>query len=277
MPAELRIGMIGAGRMATALGQGWIRAGLITPEMLSAADPSPEARSRFAEATGARAVEDCRTVVDAADVVVLAVKPRDVPAAMAQLRDGLRPGVLVISIAAGVPLATLAAGLGSGVRLARIMPNTPCLVGQGASGYSLGAAATADDRELVQRLFGAVGLAIEVEERLLDAVTGLSGSGPAFAYLVIEALGEGGVRSGLNPEVATRLAAQTLRGAAEMVLATGQSPSALRDQVASPGGTTVAGLAVLEAAGVRAGLVQAVEAATRRSIELGSPSCPRFV
>jgi pyrroline-5-carboxylate reductase len=268
--SKLRIGLIGAGRMATVLGQGWIRAGLATPEALSAADPSAEARSRFSQATGARAVEDYRAVLDAADVLVLAVKPRDLPAAMASLRGGLREDLLVVSIAAGVPLAALVEGLGRDVRLARIMPNTPCLVGQGASGFCLAAGATDADRAMVERLFGAVGLAIEVDERLLDAVTGLSGSGPAFAYLVIEALSDGGVRSGLARDVATRLSAQTLRGAAEMVLATGQSPGELKEQVTSPGGTTVAGLAVLEAAEIRAALSAAVEAATRRSIELGT-------
>jgi len=264
-----RIGLIGAGRMATALGQGLVRAGLVSPENLTASDPSPEARARFADATGARAVEDNRAVAAAADVLVLAVKPRDLPPVMAQLR-GTVDKTLVVSIIAGARLATLADGLGAGVRLARVMPNNPCLVGQGASGFCLGPGATAADRETVEQILGAVGLAVEVDESLLDAVTGLSGSGPAFAYLVIEALADGGVRMGLPPDVATRLAAQTLRGAGEMVLVTGQQPEALRDQVTSPGGTTLAGLKTLEAAGVRAALSAAVEAATNRSIELGT-------
>jgi pyrroline-5-carboxylate reductase len=149
------------------------------------------------------------------------------------------------------------------------MPNTPCLIGQSASGYCLGPRTTGDDAKLVERLLGSVGLAIEVDEGMLDAVTGLSGSGPAFAFLIIEALADGGVRMGLKRDVALALAAQTLRGAAQMVLETGEHPAVLKDRVASPGGTTIAGLEALEAGGLRGTLMAAVEAATRRSIELG--------
>jgi len=267
-----RIGLIGAGRMATALVQGFLRAGLVPPEKLSAADPSADARRAFTKATGVRGVDDNRAVVASADVLVLAVKPHDLPSVLDEVRGALDKvnRALVISIVAGARLATLADALGPGARLARVMPNTPCLIGQGASGFCLGPDATHADRQLVERLFGAVGLAVEVDEGLLDAVTGLSGSGPAFAYLVIESLAEGGMRMGLARDVATRLAAQTLRGAAEMVLATGQQPTVLGDRVTSPGGTTLAGLRALESAGVPAALATAVEAATRRSIELGA-------
>jgi pyrroline-5-carboxylate reductase len=177
---------------------------------------------------------------------------------------------LVVSIAAGVRLSTLAEGLGANVRLVRVMPNTPCLVGRGACGFCLGKAATADDGQLVHQLLAAVGIAVEVEEKLLNAVTGLSGSGPAFVYVAIEALSDGGVRAGLPRSAATTLAVQTVLGAAEMVLATGEHPGVLKDRVTSPGGTTIAGLAALESGGFRAALLDAVDAATRRSEELGS-------
>jgi pyrroline-5-carboxylate reductase len=176
---------------------------------------------------------------------------------------------LVVSIAAGVSLARLAEGLAPGTRLVRVMPNTPCLVGASASAFSPGEHATEEDVSLVQGLLDTVGKAFRLPEHLLDAVTGLSASGPAFVYLVIEALSDGGVRAGLPRDVSTALAAQTVLGAARMVLETGQHPGALKDAVASPGGTTIAGLHELERAGVRGALMSAVEAASRRAAELG--------
>jgi pyrroline-5-carboxylate reductase len=175
---------------------------------------------------------------------------------------------LIISIAAGVPLAKLTVGLKT-ERVARVMPNTPALVGKGASAYALASGASTADGQLVGQLLGAVGLAFLVDEKHLDAVTGLSGSGPAYVYVMIEALADGGVKMGLTRDVALALAAQTVRGSAEMVLTTGEHPAALKDKVASPGGTTIAGLAALEDRGLRSALIAAVEAATKRSIELG--------
>jgi pyrroline-5-carboxylate reductase len=174
-----------------------------------------------------------------------------------------------VSIAAGVTLGQLAVALGADRRLIRVMPNTPCLVGASASGYAPGEAATSDDIALVDRLLNVVGTAFRLPEHLLDAVTGLSGSGPAFVYAVIEALSDGGVRVGLPRDVATALAAQTVLGSARMVLETGLHPGVLKDQVTSPGGTTIAGLHALERGGLRAALMDAVEAAARRSRELG--------
>ncbi|HBO42534.1 MAG TPA: pyrroline-5-carboxylate reductase [Planctomycetaceae bacterium] len=265
-----RIGLIGAGRMATALAKGVLAAGLTAPENLLAADPSAEARQRFAAATGGRGVEDNREVVRWADVVVLAVKPQSLTAASAGLADELSDEHLVISILAGTQLATLDDVLGPRARLIRVMPNTPCLIGCGASGFCVGRGATTGDRELVERLLGAVGLAVEVDEPLLDVVTGLSGSGPAFVYLMIESLIDSGIRLGLTADVAQCLAVETVRGAAEMVAATGEQPRVLRDQVTSPGGTTAAGLEVLRSRGFREAVADAVEAAARRSAELGA-------
>jgi pyrroline-5-carboxylate reductase len=188
---------------------------------------------------------------------------------LSEIRPALGSRHLIVSIAAGISLRQLADSLGSERRLVRVMPNMPCLVGASASGYAPGESATPEDVNLVDRLLNAVGRAFRLPEHLLDAVTGLSGSGPAFVYVMIEALSDGGVRMGLPREVATALAAQTVFGAAKMVLETGAHPAVLKDMVASPGGTTIAGLHALEQRGLRLALMDAVEAATRRSIELG--------
>lgn len=270
MAAPSRFGFIGAGRMATALARGFVAQGLTTPERLIASDPLPTAAEEFAKTTGSKTTTDNARVAAEADCLFLAVKPQQMAEALAALRGRVSEKHLVVSVAAGIPLAAIAAGLGPGPRLVRVMPNTPCLIGQGASAYCLGPGANAADGELVGRLLAAVGRAYEVPEKLLDAVTGLSGSGPAFAYVMIEALSDGGVRMGLPRDVALMLAAQTVRGAAEMVLTSGEHPAVLKDRVASPGGTTIAGLQALETGGLRAALIAAVEAATRRSVELGT-------
>jgi pyrroline-5-carboxylate reductase len=267
--SRLRIGFLGAGRMATALARGWLNASLVRASDLRASDPVPAARQAFTAQTGCPAGSDNAAVVEASDVVVLAVKPQSMSGLVAEVRPLLR-SPLVVSIAAGISLNQLQAGLGEACRLIRIMPNTPCLVGASASGYSPSSAATADDVALVDRLMNAVGKAFRVPENLLDAVTGLSGSGPAYVYVIIEALADGGVRAGLPRDVAQALAAQTVLGAAKMVLETGSHPAALKDMVASPGGTTIAGLHALERGGLRATLIDAVEAASRRATELGN-------
>jgi pyrroline-5-carboxylate reductase len=266
---ESRIGFLGAGKMATALARGWIAAGLLSPAGCRGSDPVAAARQAFSAesggATGARNID----VVEASDVLLLAVKPQNMAEVLADIAPAVGARHLVLSIAAGVTLGQLAATLGTDRRLVRIMPNTPCLVGASASAYALGEHVLPDDVALVERLLNVVGIAFQLPERLLDAVTGLSGSGPAFVYAVIEALSDGGVRVGLPRDVATALAAQTVLGSARMVLETGLHTGVLKDQVASPGGTTIAGLHALERGGLRAALMDAVEAATARSQQLG--------
>jgi pyrroline-5-carboxylate reductase len=263
----LSVGFLGAGQMATALAAAWAKAGLIDAAKSRAADPFADARAKFTTATGIATVGTNAEVARACDVLVLAVKPQVVPAVLAEVKPVLEARHFVISIAAGITLDTLAVGLGT-ERLARVMPNTPCLVGASASGYAL-RSANPSDAQVVGKLFGAVGVAHALPEHLLDAVTGLSGSGPAFVYLFIEALADGGVKCGLPRATAQALAAQTVLGAARMVLETGAHPGALKDAVASPGGTTIAGLHALERAAFRAAAIDAVEAATRRAQELG--------
>lgn len=269
---ELRVGFIGAGRMATALARGLIAAEFTAREQVTASDVSREALSAFVKESGARAADSNADVMRAADIVILAVKPQQMPAVLAEISAHAQPAHLVVSIAAGIPLSALANSLGADRRLVRVMPNTPCLVAAGASAFALGGAATPDDARLVSQLLSTVGIAIEVPETLLDAVTGLSGSGPAYVYQMIEALSDGGVQMGLPRDVATRLAAQTVFGAARMVIETGEHPGALKDAVTSPGGTTIAGLHALESGGLRAALMNAVKAATLRSRELGKPA-----
>jgi pyrroline-5-carboxylate reductase len=264
-----RIGFLGAGRMATSLAQGWLRAGLVQPSTCRASDPSEQARLTFTRETGCAADTDNRGVVADSNVLVLAVKPQNMNGLMEEIRPAVTAPHLIVSIAAGFTLRQLQHGLGGHARLIRVMPNTPCLVGASASAFAAADGATAEDIALVDGLLNAVGRAFRVPEYQLDAVTGLSGSGPAFVYLMIEALSDGGVRVGLPREVATVLAAQTVFGAAKMVLETKEHPGVLKDMVASPGGTTIAGLHALERGGVRGALMDAVEAATKRSTELG--------
>ncbi len=268
---ENAIGFLGAGRMATALAKGLIGVGLFPAGRVAASDPSPAARAAFSAATGAEAFEDNADAVQRAGTIVLAVKPAHAAPVLASLRGPLA-GRLVLSIAAGVTLRTLESAVGATTRVIRVMPNTPALIGAGMSAFAAGAGATAADTALAEKIFGAAGLVASVPETLLDAVTGLSGSGPAYVYLVIEAMADGGVAAGLPRDLAQRLAAQTVLGAARMVLETGAHPGALKDAVASPGGTTIEGLGVLEQRGVRAAFLEAVRAAARRSAELAGPS-----
>jgi len=266
---ERTVGFVGAGVMAEALAQGMLKAGAISAEKLYASDPSGERRARFAELIGEHAIEDNAQLAAECDVVVFVVKPHIVPLVAGQLKDAIGPEHLVVLIAAGVPLAAINDTLGT-ERAIRVMPNTPALVGAGAAAYCLGAGATAGDAQGVEEMLSAVGLCVQVEEEMMDAVTGLSGSGPAYVYLAIEALSDGGVKMGLPREAATRLAAQTVLGAAKMVLETGRHPGELKDMVTTPGGTTIEALHALETAGVRHAFIDAVQAATEKSRKLAS-------
>lgn len=265
-----KIGFVGTGQMATALAVGFV-SDLVSPSQIVGYDPSADSRDRFQKSVGnPHAAGMTPEVLADADIVFLAVKPQVMSMALKSLNEKLNNQQLIVSIAAGVTLSTLEQGLPDGQRVIRVMPNTPCLVGKGACGISGGANATAEDLEQVNRLLETVGIVETVPEHLLDSVTGLSGSGPAYVFQMIEALSDGGVRVGLPRQTATRLAAQTLAGAAEMLLQTNEHPGVLKDGVTSPGGTTIAGLQQLERSGLRSALIDAVEAATNRSKELGN-------
>jgi pyrroline-5-carboxylate reductase len=265
----MKLGVIGCGKMGTALVQGAIRAGVTSAADVAGCDPFGISRESFAKATGAAVFENAGGVAGS-DVILLATKPQDIATALGEISasSGGEPK-LIISIAAGVTVAALEAASPGNFRVIRAMPNTPALVGQGAAAFCLGGRATPADAQTALALLGAVGVAVQVPEKLMDAVTGLSGSGPAYVYLIIEALADGGVRAGLPRADAIKLAAQTVAGAAAMVLETGEHPAVLKDMVTSPGGTTIAGLAVLEEKGVRSALIEAVTAATLRATELG--------
>jgi pyrroline-5-carboxylate reductase len=269
MAAKFTIGFLGAGKMAAALAGGFIRAKLVAPAQMFASDLAEPARAAFADATGARTTAGNPEVVKAANVLILAVKPDQVAAVLAEIREHFTAKHLLISIAAGVPLVKLEAALNAGARVVRVMPNTPALVGASASAFATGKAALPEDAELTQKLLSAVGLACQVKEPLLDAVTGLSGSGPAYVYQFIEALSDGGVAMGLPREIATRLAAQTVIGAGQMVLETGLHPGVLKDQVTSPGGTTIEGLHALEKGGLRGTVMDAVRASAEKARKMG--------
>jgi pyrroline-5-carboxylate reductase len=264
----MKIGFIGSGKMASAMLEGILRAGIASAADVFVTDKVPAAANALASKTGAQARGTNAEVAAAAGTLMLCVKPSDVPEALKEC--GSLTGKLLISIAAGVPLARLKESAPGKPRLIRVMPNTPALVGQGAAAYAAAPGATDEDLAVADRIFGATGIVVRVKEELLDAVTGLSGSGPAFVYTAIEAMADGGVLMGLQREIALRLAAQTVLGAAAMVLQTGLHPAQLRDQVTSPGGTTIAGLEALEESGLRAALIGAVRAATERSQALGA-------
>ncbi len=266
----MKLGVIGCGKMGTALVQGAIRAGVVGAADVTGCDPFEKSRELFQKATGAKVTADVADVVSACEVLFLCTKPQDISMALAEAaKMAAGEARLVISIAAGVTLSALESVASENFRFIRAMPNTPVLVGHGAAGFCLGSRATSEDAKTAHSLLGAVGLAIEVPERLMDAVTGLSGSGPAYIYVIIDALADGGVRAGIPRADAVRLAAQTVFGAAAMVLETGEHPGVLKDMVTSPGGTTIAGLAVLERHGLRSALIEAVGAATLRATELG--------
>lgn len=259
---------IGGGNMAEALIRGLLRAGFIPPSGIVVSDILPGRLEHLRKSYRVLASPDNARAAKGAGVIILAVKPKDMAEALRSLSGVVEDDQVVITIAAGIPIRFVEEGLGGRGRVVRVMPNTPALIGRGAAGVAQGKKARKKDLDLAVEIFNSVGRAVVVEERLMDAVTGLSGSGPAFVAVVVEALADGGVKMGLSREVALALAAQTVAGTAEMVLQTGEHPGRIKDMVASPGGTTMAGLAALEAGTLRSTLMGAVEAATRRSQEL---------
>jgi pyrroline-5-carboxylate reductase len=263
------IGFIGGGRMAEALISGVLASRLYAPENIRVADPDPTRQDHLKQQYAVQVGLMNDDVVRASDVVMLAVKPQ----LMTEVLGGVEKVVgnrLVVSVAAGVPICRIQEFLGHQALIIRAMPNTPAMVRAGMTALAVGPGVGPEAVAFVRQMFESVGKVVLLEERLMDAVTGLSGSGPAYIFLAIEAMADGGVKMGLPRETASVLAAQTVLGAARMVVESGQHPARLKDQVASPGGTTIAGLHRLEQGGLRATLMDAVEAATKRSQELGS-------
>lgn len=264
-----QIGFVGGGNMAEALVAGLLRQGLTTPDCVVVSDPLVSRQELLGREFGVVVTADNQAAVRGADIVVLCVEPQVLDDVLAELAPSLQSHPLVISVAAGYPLSRIQATLTGATRLVRAMPNTPSAIGGGVTALSPAAGLSASDRQAAERLFESVGAVVVVEERQMDAVTGLSGSGPAYVFAMVEALADGGVLAGLPRATAQQLAAQTVAGAARMVLAEGEHPAVLKDRVASPGGTTIAGLSRLEQGRLRATLISAVEAATQRSQELG--------
>lgn len=263
------IAFLGAGNMAEALVKGLLRAGVAAPGEILCTDRRRDRLAELAERYGVRTSVDNRAAAAEAGIVLLSVKPQVMNKLLGEIASALDASKLVISIAAGVPLAAIERRVGHGVRVIRTMPNTPALVGAGATAIAPGDHAVEEDLQQARALFDAVGKTVIVDESLLDAVTGLSGSGPAYIFLVIEALADAGVKVGLDRRTSQDLAAQTVLGSAKLLIETGEHPGRLKDQVTSPGGTAIAGLHTLEAGGLRTTLMNAVEAATKRSHELG--------
>jgi len=255
--------------MAGALVKGLVAAGAAAPDEILCTDVRADRLEELANKHGVRTSKDNVESARWADVVVLSTKPQVFDRLLPDVAKGVRSDALVVSIAAGVPISAMEAKLPPGTRVVRTMPNTPCLVDAGATAIAAGTHATDEDVALARRIFEAVGVTVVLDEVLLDAVTGLSGSGPAYMFLIIEALADAGVKVGLHRDSALLLAAQTVLGSAKLLLETGEHPGRLKDMVTSPGGTAIAGLHTLEAGGLRTTLINAVETATARSKQLG--------
>ncbi len=270
-----RIGFLGAGAMASALINGLLHSKSVEPSQIRASDVKAARLAELAKTYGIETTTDNAALVRWSNLLVVAVKPQIVDRVLPVIADHLTEGTLVVSIAAGVPIEVFEATLGPGARVVRSMPNTAAIALAGATAISAGSHASEADMAVAQALFEAVGRCAVLDESLLDAVTGLSGSGPAYIMLMIEALADGGVKVGLGRDTALLLAAQTVYGAAKLQLETGEHPGRLKDMVTSPGGTAIAGLHTLESGGLRRTLIDAVESAARRSAELGAEMARR--
>ncbi len=265
-----KVGVIGGGKMGGALIGGILARHLLPAEAVMVADADHKQREEVKKVHGVQVTESNRMAAKAAQVIILAVKPQNMAEVLGDISGVVDKSKLVISIAAGIPIRFIAERLKMGVRIIRTMPNTPALIGEGMAALAAGPAATAEDMTIALHIFNAVGKSVVVKEEQMDAVTGLSGSGPAYAFIMIEALADGGVQMGLSRDTALTLAAQTMLGAARLFLSGEKHPGQLKDMVTSPGGTTIAGIRVLEEGRIRGTLMGAVEAATLRSRALGS-------
>jgi pyrroline-5-carboxylate reductase len=263
------LGFIGAGNMAEALVKGLLHAKVVPPEGIIVSDVKAERLAHFTQEHGVRTTQDNHELLRSCEVIVLSVKPQVIDKVLAVIGDDVKSTQLVISVAAGVPVSAIEGRLPEGTHVIRTMPNTPATVQAGATAIAPGTHATEADLDIARALFSAVGRVVTLDESLLDAVTGLSGSGPAYVMLMIEALADGGVKVGLHRDTALLLAAQTVYGSAKLLLETGEHPGRLKDMVTSPGGTAIAGLHTLESGGLRRTLIDAVEVATNRAAQLG--------
>ncbi len=267
--ASHSIGVIGAGNMAEALIRGLVRGGHVPASHVTASNPRGERLEQLQRDYQIQVDTNNKTVARGAQLCLLAVKPQIVDKVLREIGDQLQPGTLLISVAAGISTETIEGHVGEGVRVVRAMPNTPALVGAGATAISGGSRASESDLATAKAVFDAVGITVVLDEHHLDAVTGLSGSGPAYIFLILEALSDAGVKVGLSRRNAQQLAAQTVMGSAKMLLETDEHVGRLKDMVTSPGGTAIAGLHTLEEGGLRTTLINAVETATKRARELG--------
>lgn len=264
-----RVGFVGGGNMGEALIRGLLGAHLVPADLMAATDVRTERTAQLTKQFGITAHADNARLVREADIVILAVKPQIMAGVLSEIAAAVTARHLLISIAAGVATSTIRTALGKDARIIRVMPNTPALVLQGAAAVAKGKGLGPDDLAIAEEIFGAVGRVVVLDEELMDAVTGLSGSGPAYVAIVVESLADGGVKMGLDRATAMTLATQTVLGTAQLLLETGMHPGSLKDMVSSPGGTTIAGISALEEGGIRATFIRAVERATQRSRELG--------
>ena len=264
-----RIGLIGGGQMGEALIRGMIKSDLVPSGHIVVAEPDAGRRDFLAATYGIKVTDEAQTLCDFSSVLILAIKPQIMRPVLAQYKPFVNASHLVISIAAGIPIASIEQGIGK-QRIIRVMPNTPALVLAGASALSPNAQASSEDLDLGLEIFSAIGTCVHLPETLLDAVTGLSGSGPGYVFTFIEAMIDGGVLAGIPRPVARQLVLQTMYGSAKLALETGKSPADLKAMVTSPGGTTIAGIHELETGGLRGTVMAAVDRASMRSKELGT-------
>jgi len=264
-----KVTFVGAGNMGEALIRGILGASLVAPEQLWAGEPREARRTELRDRYGINAIVDNGRAVSGASVVVLAIKPQIFARVIDEIVPSVAEDALIVSIAAGQDIAGMEARFGSTARVVRTMPNVACIVGEGATALAAGRNVSEDDLALARQIFDSVGMSVVLDEAQLDAVTGLSGSGPAYVFMIIEALADAGVKVGLSRWDAHALACQTVMGSAKLVIDTKEHPGRLKDRVCSPGGTAISAVHTLEAGGLRTTLMNAVEVATRRSVELG--------